>query len=178
MSHLFIFLIIIFFGLSFDRLNVFKYCIVSSIFHEFGHIFAYIFFERKIPEIIITPFGFTMKNNVSYSKYYIYILFFGPAINILIVIITLLRLKNKFNLDIYIIMLVNIIIFITNIIPVNYLDGGQILYAKSKFYQRNYRLISGISIIILAVMVYGFTGNLVRIVIFLLYYAINTANDI
>ncbi len=178
MSSIFLFLITVFFGLSFDRLNVFKYCILSSVLHELGHIVSYIIFTGQIPEIKISLFGFTMKNNVSYNKYLPVILLSGPMVNLILAVISYIYLQKQIKIDIYVFMLVNIIVFIMNILPVYYLDGGQVLYAKSALYQRFYRQISIISMFSISVMAYHFTDNIVGIIIFLLYFIINLANDI
>lgn len=178
MNNFFIFLIILFFGLSFDRLNVFKYCIISSILHELGHIVSYRFFIKRWPEIKISIFGFKMINDIQNSNFNIVILLFGPLVNFLIVIISSFVLYFKFKLDIYVLLCVNIIIFVLNVMPIYYLDGGQILYNISNFYQRKYRMISIISLSFLLVIYLIYAGNILPILVFLMYFIINIVNDI
>ena len=178
MNRLFFFLIVLFTGLFFDGLDIFKICILSSAFHEIGHIIAYRFFIGKWPEISVSVFGFKMKNNVSHSKYFIYIVFAGPFVNLIIVITSLFMLNNQVTFSRYIWLYVNIIIFIINVLPVYFLDGGQVLYSLNPFYQRNYRFLSGLTLFLLCVMVYIFTGVKISILLFIIYFAINILNDI
>ena len=178
MKSAFLFLIIAFFGLLFDRLNVFKYCILSAILHEAGHIRAYIIAEHKFPKIKISVFGFRMENNVSHNKNYIFILLAGPFVNLIIALTALLRLRTHFSLNCYVMMAVNAVLFIINMLPVYYLDGGQVLYSISSVYQRKYRQISAVFILVFSVMVFYFTDNLLTLFALFLYFIINIANDI
>ena len=177
MNKLFVFLVVLYFGLTFDRLNIFKYCILSSCLHELGHIVAYSLFMKKLPNIDVSAFGFRMKNDASDSRYYNTILLSGPLVNLFICISCLILLKNGFNLNLYVLMTVNIVIFIMNLLPVYYMDGGNIMYNKSIFYQRNHRKISIFSVIILSVMVISFTDNIMPFFIFLFYFILNLIND-
>jgi len=178
MKSLFIFLITVYFGLSFDRLNIFKYCILSSMLHEAGHITAYKLRTGKWPEIKVSLFGFTMKNNVSYGNNNIIIYAAGPIVNLLLCLFSMFLLYFGFKLKVYIFFIINAIIFILNTLPVYYLDGGQILYIKSVFYQNNYKVISVFTLIILCVTVISFTGSFVPLIIFVFYFIINLINDI
>ncbi len=178
MKNSFVFYIFIFFSLSFDRLNVFKYCIFSSVIHEIGHIAAYYFSVGKLPKIRVSLFGFRMENNVTYYKNYIFILALGPAINFLLLIISSILLKYNFSLNLYVFMLVNLIIFTVNILPIYYLDGGQILYAVSPCYNRYYIKISIITVLICCVMLISFTHVYIPFIIFVIYFVINMVNDI
>lgn len=175
---MFLFLVICFMGLSFDRLNIFKYCILSCIAHEAGHIFSSRICTGKWPQIKAGVFGLRMKNNVALNKHYIAILFSGPFVNIFLTIITCITLKSSFSLNKYIFMLVNAIVFIFNMLPIYYLDGGQILYSKSLFYQKHFNQISSISLLTACVMLFHFTDNLVLLLIPVMYFIINLANDI
>lgn len=175
---MFLFLFISFIGLSFDRLNIFKYCLISCILHECGHIIAHKILTGYWPQITVGPFGFTMKNNVSFHKYYNVILFAGPFVNLLCALIGSIFLVSEFTLNRYIFTLVNCAVFIFNMMPVYYLDGGQILYNKSRFYQKKYRKISAFSLFVLSVMVCGFTGEFIILTLPVIYYIVNISNDI
>ena len=109
---MFCFLLLVFFGLSFDRLNVFKYCIISSILHEAGHIIVYRFFTGKWPDIEVGVFGFRMKNNVSLEKFYIEILSAGPLMNLFLVFIGLIVSEISFSLNAYVFSVINLYIFL------------------------------------------------------------------
>lgn len=178
MRQLLLFLIVVFTGLYFDIFNIFKFCILSSIFHECGHIIAHRIFVKKWPSVKVSVFGFAMENNVSQSRFFPIILFSGPFVNLILAIFSLFLLSKQIKLDYYILFLINVVIFILNMLPVYYLDGGQILYTLSPFYQRNYRKISIISVVFMAVMVMYFTGVKLPIIAFSLYFIINILNDI
>ncbi len=178
MNKLFIFLIIVFTGLFFDRLDIFKICLISSLLHECGHIAAYRILLKKWPRIEISSFGITMRNNVSHSKFFIPIVLRGPFINLLLAIYACMSLQQKAAFSLYILFFVNIIIFTINILPVWFLDGGQILYCLSPFYQRNYRFFSIIIMFAISVMLFCFTGVKVQFIMFVVYFIVNILNDI
>lgn len=178
MNSLFVFSVVIFTGLFFDRLNIFKIYIISTILHELGHIFAYCLCLKKWPHIDISLFGYKMQNNVVYCKNYTFILLRGPFINFLIILISLIFLNSKATLTVCVFFSVNLIIFIFNILPVYFLDGGQVLYHLSPFYQRYYIEISIFTVAVLCVMVFRFTHNIISIIIFGVYFVFNILNDI
>lgn len=175
---MFLFLLIVFLGLSFDRLNVFRYCIASCIIHERGHIIAYRLYTSKWPEISVSIFGFKMKNNVLFNKNRNKIIFSGPAANLICAIIALIFTNFIFTLKLYIFACINFFIFFFNILPVYYLDGGQILYNKYQFYQNNFKYISAFSLLLFCVMLYTFTDNQLLLTLPFIYYIINILNDI
>ncbi len=176
--NMFLFLLIIFIGLSFDRLNIFKYCILSCLIHEAGHIAAYRFFLKDWPEIDAGIFGLRMHNNVSLNCYRNKIVFAGPFMNLLSAACGAFFLYFSFSLGCYIYTVINCFIFIFNMLPVYYLDGGQILYSKSSFYQRNYNKISIIALFLFCVMLYTFTENPIGFALPVIYYITNISNDI
>ncbi len=178
MNKLFIFLIIVFTGLFFDRLDIFKICLISSLLHECGHIAAYRILLKKWPDIEVSAFGIKMKNNVSHSKFFILIVLRGPFINFLLAVCACMSLQQKAAFSLYIWLFVNIIIFTINILPVWFLDGGQVLYCLSPFYQRNYRFLSVSVMLVLSVMLFYFTGVKLQFVIFIVYFIVNILNDI
>lgn len=175
---MFSFLFISFIGLSFDRLNIFKYCLISCCLHELGHILCYRFYTGYWPQINIKMFGFSMKNNVSLHKHYNKILFAGPFVNLISALYAATLCLFNFTINRYVFFTVNILIFIFNMLPVYYFDGGQILYTKSLFYRNNYKVISFLTLLLLCVMLFSFTCNAVIIFLPALYYIINISNDI
>lgn len=178
MNRLFVFSLIVFSGLFFDRLNIFKIYLLSTVLHETGHVFAYRLFTNKMPYIDISAFGYKMYNNVLHNKFYILILLRGPVTNFIIAAFALILINYKGTFTVYIWFFVNFLIFIFNILPVYFLDGGQVLYCLSPFYQRNYVIISIFTVLIISVMVYSFTGVSLSFALFLIYFIINMLNDI
>ena len=86
MNSLFIFLVVMFSGLFFDRENIFLYCIVFSFLHEAGHIVVYLLCYKKWPEINISIFGFRMENNILFHQNSILIFLSGPLVNLIFAI--------------------------------------------------------------------------------------------
>ena len=178
MKDIFVFAITIYIGLFFDNMNIFRYCMLSCILHETGHILAYRACIKKWPEIRISALGFCMKNNVTDSQKLFYILICGPLINLMAITISIISINCSFTLDKLIFVIINSIIFIFNSLPVYYLDGGQILYCFSPFYQRNYIKISIITVFLISVMVINFTGLNVFYLLAISYFIYNILNDI
>ncbi len=178
MNRLFIFFIVLFTGLFFDRLDIFKICLLSSAFHEAGHTIIYKLFIGKWPEIEISLFGFKMKNIVAHNKYYVFIVIRGPLVNLFLLIFSLTLYNNKATFEGYIWIIVNLIIFIINMLPVWFLDGGQILYCLSPIYQRNYRILSFFIITVITVMLFCFTGVKLSLIALYIYFLLNVLNDI
>ncbi len=181
MKSRFVFFTAVFFGLYFDTLNIFKFCILSSILHEAGHVAAYIIILKQMPKIKITIFGFVMQYPRANSKNLWLVTLCGPLVNITACCISFLLLQSKFTLNLYVFMWVNAVIFAFNMLPVYYLDGGHLLYDKFAWYQRNYQIISGAAIVIMAAgMIFLSAGNVSfrPLLISLLYFFINMSNDI
>ncbi len=178
MNGLLIFSVVIFTGLFFDRFDIFKIYLLSTFLHEAGHIVSHRFFAKHWPYIDVSLFGYRMKNNVIHNKYYIFILLRGPFTNLFVASAAYFLLCFEATFAGYIWFSVNIIIFFFNILPVYFLDGGQVLYHLSPFYQQKCIKISCITVLVLCVMVYCFTGVLLPVLIFAAYFVINVLNDI
>lgn len=181
MKSRFVFFTAVFFGLYFDTLNIFKFCIVSSALHEAGHIAAHIIILKQMPKIKITIFGFVMQYPEGNNRNLWLVTLCGPLVNIIACCVSFLLLQNRFTLNLYVFMCVNAVIFIFNMLPVYYLDGGHLLYDKFTWYQRHYQAISGMAMIIMsAAMVFLSAGKLSfrPLLIALLYFFINMSNDI
>ena len=178
MKQLFLFFIVLYLGLFFDNMNIFRLCILSSLLHEAGHIIAYRLCYKKWPQIDVSVFGLKMKNNVVLNKNTIFILLSGPVINLMAVVFSLIYSNIRYTFGICIFAIINFFIFMFNTLPVYYLDGGQILYCLWPFYQRNYRYISIFTITLIYVMVIYFTGFNVYSALAIVYFIVNILNDI
>ena len=178
MKHLFLFFVVLYLGLFFDNMNIFRFCILSSLLHEAGHIIAYRLCHKNWPQIDVSVFGLNMKNNVILNKNTIFILLSGPFINLMAVVFSLIYSNIRYTFDICIFAITNFFIFMFNILPVYYLDGGQILYCLWPFYQRNYRKISILTIILVCVMLIYFTGFNIGLPLVATYFTFNILNDI
>ena len=122
----YILLVIIFFALLFDRLNICFYFLLSVLLHEAGHILICFLMGNK-PRIRFSIFGIKLKNYPYEKTKRLFILLAGPAVNLFLIIFCQYKLSVQFTFDIYILWMVNVVILITNILPIYYLDGGQIL---------------------------------------------------
>ena len=124
---IFIVFTIIFFALLFDKLNIFLYLIVSSVLHETGHIAACLIFKNK-PKIKVSLFGIKLYDYPTEKNKKLVVLLSGPIVNIILILISYFCFLNKeFSLNIYVFMCVNAVILIFNSLPIQFLDGGQIL---------------------------------------------------
>ena len=178
MKQLFLFFIVLYLGLFFDNMNIFRLCILSSLLHEAGHIIAYRLCYKKWPQIDVSVFGLKMKNNVILNKNAIFILLSGPFMNRAAVIFSIIYVNFRYTFNIYVFAIINLLIFIFNILPIYYLDGGQILYCLWPFYQRNYPYISILTIILIYVMLIYFTGFNIGLPLVATYFTFNILNDI
>ncbi|MDR1391633.1 MAG: site-2 protease family protein [Clostridiales bacterium] len=165
-SYAFIFMLMVsFFGRFFD---FFLIAYTSAIIHEFFHIMLAKIFKVKILSIEFLPFGITAKLENSVIKepnIEIIIACAGPISNILILMILFIINKyfciNKFYYDYAFV--VNIFMFILNMLPIIPLDGGRILRAlltKSWGILKSYNFLIKLS--------YFFSSILIIVSLFLL----------
>ena len=174
----YILLVAIFFILLIDKLNICFYFFISVLLHETGHIIV-CFLTGNRPQIKFSIFGIRLCNYPNEKVKKLFILLAGPSVNLFIIIFCQYNLSFQFRIDIYVLWIVNIIIFTTNILPIHYLDGGQILglFIQNK-YVRNINDL--VSIIFLCTASFIFCNNnlytLVCISIFIAYYFINQNN--
>lgn len=119
-------LVFIFFALIFDRLNIFFYFIVSSLLHEAGHILACVFLGR-IPKVKFSIFGIRMSQYPTENTKKFIVVICGPLVNLILTVVSLAMLQSKFSLDLYVFMCINVFLFLFNMLPVSFMDGGQLL---------------------------------------------------
>ena len=122
MKKYFLTFLIIFIGLSFDRLFVFRFTLAACCIHECGHIAAYCLLTNEKPQISVSPFGFTMQNNVAYYKFNALILISGVLTNIIFATVCLGMSYIRFNMNCFVFAAVNIFIAFFNVTPVYFLD--------------------------------------------------------
>ena len=167
-------LVLIFFALMFDRLNIFFYLIISALLHETGHIIADIACGYK-PRIKVSVFGICLKNYPIETRKKFLVLICGPLVNILLIAASCALLNFNFSVNRYIFMCVNIVLLIFNILPVSFLDGGQLL----NIFVSNKKILMAaeiISLLLITVVLFYLTDNkaasLLGISVFLTYYCI------
>ena len=103
--------------------------LMSIIFHEFGHLCLAKILNVKIKKVKFKIIGFSaeFENGIEDKNIKkIFVLLIGPIINFVIGMVVLIYIKSHIyrNEIIY----TNFILFIFNILPINPLDGGRILF--------------------------------------------------
>lgn len=174
-------LAVIFFALIFDRLNIFLSLITSSILHEVGHIFAHLLLVDKKPKVDISIFGIRLNASGLYGKTKVIILFCGPLVNFVIILACQVILLQNFYLNVYIFMCVNAAILVFNLLPIQFLDGGQLLSTIVDNYYIEMSL-SVLSLILMLAIIFVFSVDiyysLCAVSVFLIYYIMNTVTGI
>lgn len=125
----FVFMSLISLFLIIDKTGLFLPMAVAAIFHEFGHLFFMWLFGCQPKEINLIPGSVQIvasysvgenKNNI--------ILLAGPFVNILIFIILYVN-YCFFNDDGHITFaFINLLLGVFNLLPINGLDGGNVVY--------------------------------------------------
>ena len=107
----------------------------------------------------------------------------GPGVNLFLTAIFYLLCNNRFTIQRYTAFGVNLIMFALNMLPVYYLDGGQILYITSKFYQNHCKSISILTVIFIgfigiAMCLAGQNYGIIRaMLLFMVYFILNLATN-
>ena len=168
-------LVIAFFALIFDELNIFFYLVISSFLHESGHIIA-CFLCGSRPHIDISVFGIKLKGYPNSILKKMVVIICGPAVNLILIIVSMILLSTEFNLNIYVFMVVNTIILLFNCLPIYFLDGGQIamLFLQNKYIRA---ILDIISILIVFIVLISVSNNVIISIclfsLFIMYYFIN-----
>ena len=168
-------LVIAFFALIFDELNIFFYLVISSFLHESGHIIA-CFLCGSRPHIDASVFGLKLKGYPDSRRKKLVVITCGPAVNLFLIIISKYLLLNEFNLNIYVFMLVNVIVLLFNCLPIFFLDGGQIamLFLQNKYIRAILDIISILIVFIVLLLVSNNkTISICLFSLFIVYYYIN-----
>lgn len=177
-----------FFGLFlFLPVNWVIFIFISVLLHELGHINSALNLGYKVEKGFIDILHAGAIIDSSYTNnnnHAIKIAWAGPLVNLLLTILSVMFLfvfiGNEFMFDqIVAFLLINLILFISNILPIYPLDGGRILLASiSKVRDKNKSIVitSSISIILsIILMVYSLLYSHYLIAIFLILFIIINA---
>lgn len=176
----FVVFVLLFFALLFDKLNIFLYLIVSSVLHEAGHIASCLIFKKK-PKIKVSIFGIKLSDYPTEKIKKLLVLSSGPFVNTILILISYYGFLNKeFSLNIYVFMCVNAVSLIFNILPIHFLDGGQIF---NMFCSNNLicKIAEIISITFILVVLILFAKNIyvsIAAVILFFFYCFIIKNDL
>ena len=105
--------------------------ILSSMFHEFGHLFTMISLENKPLKVRFELTGINIIRNQETAisvKNEIFISLGGPIINALITFVSCIVFAFHDSELVLSLACINLIITIFNLLPIKKLDGGRILY--------------------------------------------------
>lgn len=170
--------VIVFFALVFDKLNIFASLIVCTLLHETGHVIACILLNTK-PKILFSLFGVKLCNYPKNKLSKFIVLIAGPLMNLIITVISFCCVQFDFSLKIYIFMCVNIVVLLFNMLPIHFLDGGQIIllfFDNSRV--RNIMDVCGFVVLYVTVII--FSDNLISttaaLIVFFAYYILNKNN--
>ena len=132
-----IFLFLIIFYIT-KQIEIYAIMIGFAILHELGHLFMGLLLGLKPEKIDLIPMGLAVSFKVNISDFNkkkkrgnvevlkeIFIFIAGPVVNLIILILALIFIKDEMlkNLIVY----ANLLIFMFNLLPIYPLDGGRIL---------------------------------------------------
>lgn len=132
-----IFLFLIIFYIT-KQIGIYAIMIGFAILHELGHLFMGLLLGLKPEKIDLIPMGLAVSFKVNISDFNkkkkrgnvevlkeIFIAIAGPVVNLIILILALIFIKDEMlkNLIVY----ANLLIFMFNLLPIYPLDGGRIL---------------------------------------------------
>lgn len=112
-----------------DPLYLARFSVLAALLHEGGHIMIYYLLTGKLPLLRISPFGMAMEINRSAftARELLLLAAAGPAMNFLAAGLTLLAMQLKAAYVGYCFAAVNLAMGGFNLLPVQPLDGGEIL---------------------------------------------------
>ena len=118
-NYLFLSMIVIY--LAIDETGLFLPLSIGVIVHELSHVFFLVIFDCKVNSINLSIGAITVNHSSGIDKYKNMIaVLAGPISNLLL---SLLFYRINFMTHFY----VNIILFIYNLLPINGLDGGELI---------------------------------------------------
>lgn len=120
-----------------DRSGMIFWCLMAIFIHESGHIICMAVQKRKLRKIHFCLFDVKIESSADILRSYkndMILMFSGPLANILVfLLLELVNITLKNNC-IKLFSAENILIAIFNLLPINSLDGGQILSLFLKMY--------------------------------------------
>lgn len=113
-----------------NKFNIFLMTYAVMLIHELAHLMAALYIGLKIDKLVLYPFGINLKlkNKFVHSLADEIILYIsGPFMNCIIALLSLILYKFYRTPQLQLIYIANIMLFITNMLPVYPLDGGIII---------------------------------------------------
>lgn len=137
-----------------DRTGNILSFLVATFIHEFGHLLCMLLFKVKVSEIILTPGTIRIVNDsITTNNENLLILLSGPVANLITFIIFInFDFSKLFSM-------VNLVLFLFNLLPIDGLDGGSILKIALRIkYSERYadRVLLVITLIFAVVLVFTF----------------------
>lgn len=121
-----------------DPLYLARFSVLAAIIHEGGHILVYYFLTGKLPLLRISPFGMAMeiKRSAFTEGELLKLAAAGPAMNFLTAGIMLVMMQGKAAYSGYCFAAVNLAMGGFNLLPIQPLDGGELLQCLSNLRNR------------------------------------------
>lgn len=128
----FIFVLLLCCAIIVDKNGFLRAGIFAAIIHEFGHLIAMVHRVCVPGEVYFSAFGVSIVDRKRAYRSYnddVYILIMGPCLNFAVAMLILVFYIAFGGKSLYIAMLENLFIGAFNMLPIEVLDGGQILFS-------------------------------------------------
>ena len=157
-SYIFSFSLVIF--IAADKTGNIISFLLATLFHELGHLICMSLFKAKPSEINLTLGTIRIVNNTfTTNNETLLILLAGPLANLILFLVFI----NFKRLELFAI--VNLAVFLFNLLPIEGLDGGSILKLSIRLkHTERYadRVLFAITLVFAAILIFAFTGLLLN----------------
>ena len=157
-----LFFIIVSSLLLLDKSGYMSYSLLFSLLHELGHIAMMLLLKKPPKKVNFMFYGLEIKTKVFTELETIFISLAGPFINIFIAMFFLV-LSKLFSIEFDFIILINLVFGAFNLLPINCLDGGDLLFSflRLRFNDNTSKKVSKIISLIFAFLILVFGSILV-----------------
>ncbi len=155
----FLFILMLTFLLIIDKTGYMSLSLIAMLIHEAGHIIAMHFVKSKPKEIDASHFGLLIVGKGKESpKQTLLITFAGPLFNLLTFILFWIVFKTVESVTAGYFAVINLILCLVNLLPLNSLDGGNItLILLTKLFGEKAKFIFSVVTVITASVLTAFS---------------------
>lgn len=117
-----------------DRTGSVPYFLLASILHESGHVFSIYLLKGKITRIILSPFSLTLERPATDTDFKkdLIISISGVLTNLVAFLTSFFIYRIAGSYMAFVFCLSNFLIMSYNLLPLSYLDGGEIILLVEK----------------------------------------------